>query len=123
VDGIGEEIACVCNQNYEATFRFWEPSKVGELEHERGDNSNDEANHQAPEEHNKESSNTFEQAKHFDTIACLLVSLSRFEEYDRNGVVQDSLSENNGIKLRIDFVGVENGQNRDWVSCGKCSAD
>ena len=60
MNGIGEEIACICDQNNEATLRFWKSSKVGKFEHERGANSNDETNHQAPEEHDKECSNTFE---------------------------------------------------------------
>lgn len=51
------------------------------------------------------------------------VLLRSLKQDNGNGVVKYGLSEDDSVQLGIDFVGVENGQDRHWIRGREGSAD
>lgn len=49
----------------------------------------------------------------------VLVLLGGLKKDDGNGVIQNGLAENDRVQLRVDLVGIENGQYRHRVCCGQ----
>jgi hypothetical protein len=48
-------------------------------------------------------------------MATLFILLSSLKQDDCNSIVQDGLAKNNGIKFRVNFVGVEDGKDGNWI--------
>jgi hypothetical protein len=120
VNGIGEKVRCVCDQNDQATLNLGISSDVCKLQQQARSQTEDDTNHQAAKENQQEDADRFKQAQdcQFSCRLSCFVFLCRLEENDRNCVVQDTLAEDDGVELRVDFVGVENGEDGDRVCCG-----
>lgn len=123
VDGVGEEVACVRNQNDETTLRFRKSPEVGEFQKERRDHSNDESNNHAAEEHTQEGSSALNQTEDFDIRAGLFIFLGGFEKDDCNSIVQYSFAEDHRVQFRIHFVCIENGQDGDGIRGRESGSD
>lgn len=80
VNGIGEKVTRVCNENDEATLNLGESAHVGKLEKQRGHDAYDDANDQAAKEDEQEYANRLKQCyKCQAALVRILVSLRRFE--------------------------------------------
>jgi hypothetical protein len=53
----------------------------------------------------------------------LSVLLSSLEQDNSNSVVEDRLSEDDGIELWVDFISVEDGKDGDRIGGGESCAD
>lgn len=62
VDGVGEEVCEVGDEDDETTLRLWHPSHVGELQHQRCSNAHHDADEQTSEEDAEENAKGFKQA-------------------------------------------------------------
>jgi hypothetical protein len=125
MNGIGEEIRCVCDQNDQATLNLGVAPDVCKLQQQARSQTEDDTNHQAAKEHQQEDADRFEQAQdcQFSCRFSCFVFLCCFEEHDSNRVVENTLAKDDGVQLRVDFVGIENGEDCDRVCCRQCCAD
>lgn len=99
VDSIGEEVRRVCNQEYQTAFRLWIPPHVCELQQETCSQADNNPNEQTSEEVQQEYANTLEQTQQSKTssLCARLVFLSRLEQHDGNGIVQDAFTKNDSV--------------------------
>jgi hypothetical protein len=112
VNRVGEEVAGVRDQENQATLNLRIPSHVSEFKQQTGCNPNHNADRQAAKEDQHEDANGLEQTqdRQFASIRARLVLLRRLEQHNRNSIVQDGFSKDDGVKFRVDFVRVEDGQ-------------
>ena len=125
VDGIGEKISGICDQDDETALNLWEPPDKGILEQQAGSYTNDQTNDQTAKEDEQEDTDTLKQTQD-GQMACGsagFVFLGRLEEDNGNGIVQDGLSKDDGVKLGVYFVRVEYGEDGDGVRGGQSGAD
>jgi hypothetical protein len=112
VNRVGKEVASVSDQEDQATLNLWISPYVSEFEQQTGCNSNHDSDRQAAKEDQHEDANGLEQTQNgqFASIRAGLVLLRRLEQYNRNSIVQNRFSKDDGVKLRVNFVRIEDGQ-------------
>ena len=112
VNRVGKEVAGISDQENQATLDLWISSHVSELEQQTGRNSNHDSDRQAAKEDQHEDANGLEQTQNgqFASLRARLVLLRRLEQHDRDSIVQDGFSKDDGVKFRVDLVCVEDGQ-------------
>lgn len=115
MNSVGEEVCEVGNQDDQTGFCLGVASDVCELERERCDNANHDTNEQTSEEDAKENAKSLKQARDAQCLSAVLVLLRGLEKDDGNGVVEDRLAEDKGVQLRLDFVRVKDGENRNRI--------
>jgi len=125
VDGIGEEISGICDQDDEATLNLWEPPDKSVLEQQAGSYTNDQTNDQTAKEDEQEDTDTLEQTQYgqMTSGSAGFVFLGRLEEDNGNGVVQDGFAKDDGVKLGVYSVRVEYSEDGDGVGGGQSGAD
>lgn len=123
VSAIGEEVGGIGNENNEAALNLRVSSEVGHLEEEGRHNTDEDTDDQAAEEDDEEDAETLEETDEAHPGGVGLVLLSSFEYDNGDGVIQNRLAKDDGVQLRIDLVGVENGQDGDGVGSGESCAD
>lgn len=96
-----------------------------ELEQQTRRNPNHESKNQTTKEHKQEDPNTFKEAEggQLARILAILVFLRRLKQHDGDCIVQDGFSEDDSIQFRIDFVGIEDGEDGDRVGGAEGCAD
>lgn len=94
MDGVGEEVRKVCDENDQTGLSLGIASNVGELQRQRGDNADHDANEQTSEEDTKEDAKRLEQACNAQSLCAVLVLLCRLEQDNGNGVVENRLAKN-----------------------------
>lgn len=124
MNGIREEVAGVGDQNDDTAFDFRESSDVGHLKQDRRRDTYQEPNDQTAKEDEEKKPAAFKQREDGQLLVrvAFFVLLSRLEKHDGDGIVQYRLAKNNGVEFRVDLVGIENGQDRDWICRRQCSA-
>lgn len=122
-NSVRKEIRQIRNKNNQTTLNLREPSHIRKLQHQTRPNPHQNPNQQTPKEHTKEDADSLKQTQYTQTHSRILVFLSRLEQDDGDGVVEDGLAEDDGVKLGLDLVGVEDGEDGDGVGGGEGSAD
>jgi hypothetical protein len=117
MDSVRKEVARIGDQNDEAALDLGETPDQGILEQKTRADANNQANHQTAKEDEQENTNTLKQTQDSEMTlgGALPVLLSSLEQDNGNGVVEDRLSEDDGIELWVDFVGVEDGKDGDGI--------
>lgn len=92
------------------------------LQNQRCENTGKNANQQTHCKHEKENPDTLEETSN-RWILVVLELVRRLKHDDSNGVVQDTLSKDDSVELRIDFVCFEDGQDSNRVCSRKCRAE
>ena len=115
MNGIGEEVGQVSDENDETALGLGEAPYVSELERQRCADANHDADEKASKEDAKEDSHSFKQAQDTKCLCSIFVLLGGFEQDDGDGIIQDGFSENEGVQLRFDLVRVEDGEDGDGV--------
>jgi hypothetical protein len=125
VNRVSEEVASVSDQENQATFNFWVSPYVRELQQKTGSNPNHKSDRQTAKEDQHEDANGLEetQDRQFTSVRARLVLLRRLEQYNGDSIVQDRFSKDNGVKLRVNFVRVEDRQNSYRVRSTQSCAD
>lgn len=123
MDGVGQKVRQVCCEDDQATLSLRNAPHVGELEHERDGNADHDTNEQTPEEDAKEDAKGFEETDDAEFLGAVLVLLGSLEQDDGDGIVQNGLAKDEGVQLWFDLVGVEDGENGDWVGSREGSAN
>ncbi len=121
---VREEVCSIGDQNNDTALCLGEAADVGKLEEQGGADASNDTNQQGTKENQQEDASTFEEADYSmaDSLS-LFVSLRRLENDNSDGVVEDRLAENDGVKLGIDFVRIENGENGDGIGSRQGRAD
>jgi hypothetical protein len=121
LDAVGEQVRRICEQGDDARLQRWVLMEVGMLKQEGADQSDNHTNHERSKEDRQEGANTLDNVKNSDFLAvklpecpiynqfsCQLAGIPGFLEllnlrkkYNRNRVIQDTLSKDNSIELRI----------------------
>lgn len=116
---IREEIAGIRNKNDETTLDLRHSSHKRILKTQSSSDTNNDADQHTTKENEEEETHSLEDIQETQR-ACLTfrVLLRRLEQNDSNSIVKDRLAENNGIKLRLNLVQVENRQDSDRVGSG-----
>ena len=100
---------------------------MGEFKSQGCENPDKYANHETTEEDQQENSNGFKQATDTHRSGWLLtigafrwryIFLCSLKEHNGDRIVEYRFSEYHSIELRVDFVGVKYGENRNWVCSG-----
>lgn len=121
---MGEEVCRVWDEEDKTAFDLGCTADVGELEEESCTDSNDNANQQTTKENQQEDTSGFKEAEDTSALVSgIVVALRSLENDNGNGVVENGFTENNGVQLRVDLVGVENGENRYGIRGGESCAD
>ena len=125
VDSVREEVARICNKYNETALDLGETSDKGILEQQTRANADDQANHQTAKEDKQEDTDTLKETQDGQMTlgSTLPVLLSSLEENNGNSVIEDRLSEDDGVELWVNFVGVEDGKDCDGIGSGERCAD
>jgi hypothetical protein len=125
MDGIREEVACISDENNEAALDLWEAPDQGVLEQKTRANADNEANHQTAEEDEQKDADTLEQTQDGQMTfgGALSVFLSSLEQDNSDGVVEDGLSKDDSVELRVNLISVEDGKDGDGIGSGESCAD
>lgn len=117
VDSIGKKVRCIGNEDDETALNLGHTAYVGEFEQQTRRHPDDNPNDQAAKEHKQENANTFEKTQHGQLAGdgTLAVFLCGLKKNDGDGVIEDGLAEDDGVELRVDLVGGEDGENGDGV--------
>lgn len=126
MNAIGEEVARIGNKDDQAAFDLGKPSHEGVLERQGCSDPHQHANDQTAKEDRQENTNGLEHTPECQIAlgtAGDFVSLSGLEQDNGNSIVQDRLAEDDGVKLGLDFVGVEDAQDGNGIGGGEGGAD
>ena len=125
MDGVGEEVCSVRDEEDETALDFRIPPNMCEFQKQTRRKPDQQSDDKRAKEDQQENANRLEQTQHrqLPRRRARSVLLRRFEQYDSDGVVQDRLAEDDGVQLGVDFIGVEDGEDGDGIGSGECSAD
>ena len=98
---------------------------MSQFEEEAGSQTDGQADDQGAKEDEEEDADGFDdgQTRQLTRRSSFPVLLRRLEQHDRDGIVENRLAEYDRVKLRVDFIGVEDGEDGDGVGGGECRAD
>ncbi len=120
VDGVGEEVGSVGNEDDEAALNLGFAAYVSQFEEKAGSQTDGEADDKRAKEDEEEDADGFD-----DGQTCQLTRRSSFsvflrclEQHNRDGIVEYRLAEDDRVKFRVDFIRIEDGENGDWVGGG-----
>ncbi len=116
MNAVGEKVCSIGNQNNDTALRLGEAADIGKLEEQGGADTSNDTNQQGTKKDQQEDASTFKEAEY--SVAgslALFVSLRRLENDNGDGVVEDRLAKDDGVKLGVDLVRVENGENGDGI--------
>lgn len=89
---------------------------MGKLQDETGGKADCEPNDQAAEEDHQEDADAFEEAEWCQLAdTAVFVLLCSLKQDDGDSIIQNALSEDDGVQFRVDLVGVEDCEDRDRV--------
>ena len=122
---IRKEVGGICDEHNETAFDLWESPNKCVLKRQGCTDADDDPNQKTTEKHGQEYANGFKQRENCQVArgARISISLCCFEQHNGDGIVQDRLAKDDGIKLWLDFVDVEDGKDGDRVSCRESSTD
>lgn len=117
MDSIGKEVGGVCNQNDEAALNLGISPDVRELQKKTCAQADQEPNEQTAKEDEQKHPDTLKQAQNGELAGrgALPILLCGLEQHDRDRIIEDTLAEDDGVKLWVDFVGVEDCQDGDRI--------
>lgn len=133
--GIGEEVACIGDEEDDAALDLWLTANMREFEQERCPNADCQSDDETAGEDQQEDAKALEeldrgQGSGHDCAAIFLihrhgrlVALRRLEEDNGDCVVEDRFTKNDRVEVRIDLVGVEDGQDGDGIGGRQGRAD
>lgn len=120
MQALREEVRRISDQDNETALNLREAPDIRKLQQQSRSHTDDNANQQTAKEDDQEDADTLEETQ--DAVAtsiALVVLLRRLEDDNGNGVVEDGFAKDDGVQLRVDFVGVENGENCDGIGSGQ----
>lgn len=119
-----EEVAGISNQHNQTALNLWVTSNIGELQNESSTNANHHTNQQTAKEDEQENADTLKEVdKPVGLLRLGFVLLSSLEDDNGDGIIEDGFAKNDRVQFRVDFVGVEDGQDSDRVGSRERRAD
>lgn len=121
---IGKEVGSISDQEDQAAFRLGISSNMREFQQQTRRNPKDDSNEQTSEEVEQEDANTLKQTQQCQTSSFFsrFVFLRRLKQDNGDGVVEDTLAEDDGVEFGIDLVRVEDGEDRDGIRGRQCGS-
>lgn len=117
MDSVGKEVGGVCNQDDEAALDLGVSPDMRELQEQTCAQADQETNEQTAKEDEQKHPDTLKQAQNGELAGggALPVLLRGLEQHDGDRIVQDTLAEDDGVQLWVDFVGIEDCQDGDRI--------
>src|SRR5438034_11234538 len=103
MSAIREEIACICNQDDQTTLNLRISSDISILQAKRSPGPYDNTNEKASKEDQEKDANTLKDTKDSESASspAFFISLSRLEEHNSNGIVEDRFAKDDRVELWI----------------------
>lgn len=122
---IRKEVRRISNQHYQTTLDLRKSSNERILQRQSRPYTHQHTDYQAAKEDEQEDPNSLEQRENVEISlrATNFVPLRCLKQDNSNGIIQDRLSEDYCVQLRLNFVDVEDGQDRDGICRRERSTD